>query len=192
MREKSVTAKGNEKFKLIMGIALMVFAVAISAGTYAYYQSTITGSINGSIVEWECKVGGSSSSFNLNMGNLKPGASGKLDLALSVKNFKAIYTISLSNPSNIVDKMKFYTSSATQTSTTCLSKTGSAVSGCNLANTTTTLDATASGTASKTFSIYWNWPGAGADTPLSTSSNLAASIKVNVSCKQDNVTPYGA
>ena len=188
MNKKNADKK--EKMKLIMGIALMILSVGLAAGTYAYYQTTITGTASGSIVAWECKTNNSSSSFTLSMGNLKPGSAGTLALNLSVKNFKALFTVKLSNASNIPANLNFYTNSTTQTSATCLSKTGAAVSGCNLASTTKTLDATANGSASGTLNIYYNWPlGTTAETPAPSG---AASIKINVTCKQENAAPYGA
>ncbi len=183
--------KGTDKKNLIMGIAMMVIAVALASGTYAYYVSNITGTVTGTIVQWECKAGNSTSSFDVAMGDLKPGSSGDLAIALSVKNFQALFTVSLSNATNIPTNMKFYTSSATKTSATCLSKTGASVSGCNLASTTKTLDATSSGTASDTLHIYFDWPiGTAAETAPTTSQT--ASIKINVACKQLDKTPYGA
>lgn len=183
-------ADKKEKMKLIMGIALMLLSVGLAAGTYAYYQTTITGTATGSIVAWECKTNNSSSSFTLAMGDLKPGSTGTLGLNLSVKNFKALFTVKLSNATNIPTNLNFYTNSATQTSATCLSKTGASVSGCNLASTTQTLDATSSGSATGTLNIYYKWPlGSTAETPAKTG---AASIKINVTCKQQDAKPYGA
>ena len=83
-------ADKKEKMKLIMRIALMLLSVGLAAGTYAYYQTTITGTATGSIVAWECKTNDSSSTFTLAMGDLKPGSTGTLALNLSVKNFKAL------------------------------------------------------------------------------------------------------
>ena len=187
---KKKNADKKEKMKLIVGIALMILSVGLAAGTYAYYQTTITGTASGSIVAWECKTNNSSSSFTLSMGDLKPGSTGTLALNLSVKNFKALFTVKLSNASNIPTNLNFYTNSATQTSATCLSKTGASVSGCNLASTTQTLDATSSGSASGTLNIYYKWPlGTTAETP---STAGAASIKINVTCKQQDAKPYGA
>lgn len=187
---KKQNADKKEKMKLILGIALMILSVGLAAGTYAYYQTTITGNASGTIVAWECKTNDSSSSFTLNMGDLKPGSTGALALNLSVKNFKALFTISLSNASNIPTNLNFYTNSATQTSATCLSKTGASVSGCDLASTTQTLDATSSGSATGTLNIYYNWPlGTTAETPATAG---AASIKINVTCEQQDAKPYGA
>ena len=189
MKEKN--AGKREKTKLVMGIAMMLLAVGIAAGTYAYYQTTISGTVSGSIVEWACTANNSSSTFTLSMGSLKPGSTGTLALNLSVKNFKALFTVSLSNASNIPTNLNFYTHSATQTSATCLSKTGASVSGCNLATTTKTLDATSSGTATGTLNIYYKWP-LGTTAETAPTSNQPATIKINVTCKQENAKPYGA
>jgi len=83
--ENKVVKKNNkEKTKLIMGIAMMVFAVAIAGGTYAYYQSTITGTVSGTILAWDCV---NATSGSLNMNGLKPGSFGTLTFAGKSTNF---------------------------------------------------------------------------------------------------------
>ena len=163
---KDHTDKKN-KSKLIAGIAMMVFAIALSAGTYAYYQSIITGTANGTIVAWECKAGGGSSTFTLDLGgDLKPNMATKtVPISLSVKNFKATFKVSLSEikvgetyPYKLHDDVKFYTNAATQNASTCLSRSGSATTDCKLASTSTTLDATSTGLATGTINLYMVWP----------------------------------
>ncbi len=191
---KSEKAAKVQKRNLILGIAMMVFAVAVSAGTYAYYQSTITGTASGTVVSWACTTSGSSSTFNVNLGNLKPGVSNTINLTLAVSNFEARFDITLDSPSNIPANLKFYTTgtAASQNNTaTCIKKSSSDTT-CTSSNRplTTTVDATTTGSATATYPIYWNWPiGSAAETPATSGT---ASIKINITCQQTSKTPYGA
>lgn len=186
---KDHTDKKN-KSKLIAGIAMMVFAIALSAGTYAFYQSTINGTASGTIVAWECKAGGGASTFTLDLGNLKPGITKTIPVDLSVKNFKAKFDIKLSGATNLPSAINFYTVGTNQSAANCLSKTGTATETCNLASTSTTLDATATGTATGTVNLYMVWPKGSAENGPSAAST--AKITVNVTCTQQNQKPYGA
>ncbi len=186
---KDQTGK-KEKSKLIAGIAMMVFAIALSAGTYAFYQSTISGTASGTIVAWECKAGGGESTFTLDLGDLKPNITKTIPINLSVKNFKAKFDIKLSGATNLPSAINFYTVNTNQSADNCLSKTGAATDTCNLASTSTTLDATTSGTATGTVNLYMVWPKGSAEQGPSTAST--AKITVNVTCTQQNQKPYGA
>ena len=115
---KDHTDKKN-KSKLIAGIAMMVFAIALSAGTYAFYQSTINGTASGTIVAWECKAGGGESTFTLDLGNLKPGITKTIPVDLSVKNFKAKFDINLSGATNVPSAINFYTVDTNQSADNC-------------------------------------------------------------------------
>lgn len=178
----------KEKSKLIAGIAMMVFAIALSAGTYAFYQSTISGTASGTIVAWECKAGGGASTFTLDLGNLKPNITKTIPINLSVKNFKAKFDISLSGATNLPSAINFYTVDTNQSADNCLSKTGKKADTCKLATTSTTLDATTSGSATGTVNLYMVWPKGSAEKGPSTAST--AKITVNVTCTQQNQTPY--
>lgn len=190
---KDHTDKKN-KSKLIAGIAMMVFAIALSAGTYAFYQSTITGTASGTIVAWECKAGGGASTFTLDLGNLKPNMTKTVPINLSVKNFKATFKVSLSEikvgeayPYKLHDDVKFYTNATTKTADTCLSRSGSATTDCKLASTSTTLDATSTGSATGEINLYMVWPKGNAEKGPTTASTKK--IQVNLTCTQENVTP---
>ena len=186
---KDHTDKKN-KSKLIAGIAMMVFAIALSAGTYAYYQSVIGGTASGTIVAWECKAGGGASTFTLDLGNLKPGVTNTVPVNLSVKNFKAKFDIKLSGATNLSSAINFYTVGTNQSADNCLSKTGDATTTCKLASTSTTLDATTSGSATGTVNLYMVWPKGQPEKGPSAAST--AKITVNVTCTQQNQTPHGA
>lgn len=185
---KDHTDKKN-KSKLIAGIAMMVFAIALSAGTYAFYQSTINGTASGTIVAWECKAGGGASTFTLDLGNLKPGITKTIPVDLSVKNFKAKFDIKLSGATNLPSAINFYTAATNQSADNCLSKDyKNTTASCKLASTSTTLDATTSGSANGTVNLYMVWPKGSAEKGPSTAST--AKITVNVTCTQQNQTPY--
>lgn len=186
---KAQTGK-KEKSKLIAGIAMMVFAIALSAGTYAFYQSTISGTASGTIVAWECTAGGGASTFTLGLGNLKPNITKTIPINLSVKNFKAKFDVKLSGATNLPSAINFYTVNTNQSADNCLSKTGAATDTCKLASTSTTLDATTSGTATGTVNLYMVWPKGSAEKGPATAST--AKITVNVTCTQQNQKPYGA
>ena len=189
---KDHTDKKN-KSKLIAGIAMMVFAIALSAGTYAFYQSTIKGTASGTIVAWECKAGGGASTFTLDLGNLKPGVTKTVPVNLSVKNFKATFDIKLSGATNLPSAINFYTAATNQSADNCLSKDyQNPTTSCKLASTSTTLDATttSNGTATGTVNLYMVWPKGSAEKGPKTAST--AKITVNVTCTQQNQKPYGA
>lgn len=183
----------KSKSKLIAGIAMMVFAIALSAGTYAFYQSTINGTASGTIVAWECKAGGGASTFTLDLGSgLVPGRTKTIPINLSVKNFKAKFDIKLSGATNFPSAINFYTVNTNQSADNCLSKTGEATTACKLASTSTTLDATttSNGTATGTVNLYMVWPRGGAEKGPKT--GYTAKININVTCTQQNQKPYGA
>ncbi len=187
---KDHTDKKN-KSKLIAGIAMMVFAIALSAGTYAYYQSIISGTASGTIVAWECTAGGGASTFTLDLGNLKPGVTKTVPVNLSVKNFKATFDIKLSGATNLPSAINFYTAATNQSADNCLSKDyENTTTSCKLASTSTTLDATTSGTANGTVNLYMVWPKGSAEKGPKTAST--AKITVNVTCTQQNQKPFGA
>ena len=77
--------ENNNKI-LYISIAILVLAVGILFGTYAYYQTTITGTISGNVAKWSFKANGETSSFNLDLGDLYPGVSGTYNIELSAEN----------------------------------------------------------------------------------------------------------
>ncbi|MBQ4634006.1 MAG: hypothetical protein IJB71_01510 [Bacilli bacterium] len=77
--------KNNNKI-LYISIAILVLAVGILFGTYAYYQTTISGTISGNVAKWSFKANGQASSFNLNVGNLYPGVSDTYNIELSAED----------------------------------------------------------------------------------------------------------
>ena len=179
---KKVVTKKTNKNAGIIGIALIVLALIISVGTYAYYRTTVTGSIEGSILAWECTAGGSSNNFALNLGDLYPGKSGSWPITLSVTNFEATFTISMNTPTNVSNLVFTHTSGNTTTTL------------CNLGTCsgsyTETVDGTATGSASATTTINYEWPLGEPQTTNIPNTTTASSVIVNIVCTQNNKTPF--
>ena len=65
--------KNNNKI-LYISIAILVLAVGIAFGTYAYYQTTITGTISGNVSKWEINsMGVEPVTGAISLGDLYPG-----------------------------------------------------------------------------------------------------------------------
>ena len=182
-----MATKGNTQKKKnagIIGIALIVLAIIISVGTYAYYRTTVTGSIEGSILEWECKAGGSDQNFALTLGDLYPGKTGSFPINLSVKNFKARFEIgidplTITNVDNVVFKHE----------NTILCKGDNDPSGCS--NTYfETLDGSTTGIASEVTSITYEWPLGSAQTTNIPATSTSSAITIRIVCRQLDETPY--
>ena len=77
--------KNNNKI-LYISIAILVLAVGIALGTYAYYQTTISGTISGTVAQWSFKANNQTSTFALDFGSLYPGKSGTYNLELSAED----------------------------------------------------------------------------------------------------------
>ena len=77
--------KNNNKI-LYISIAILVLAVGIAFGTYAYYQTTITGTISGNVSKWSFKANNQTSTFNLDFGALYPGKTGEYAIELSAED----------------------------------------------------------------------------------------------------------
>mgnify|MGYP004465894479 CR=1 FL=1 len=174
---KKPTGMSKEKKSIIAGLALIVAAAGISAGTYAYYQSIIDGRASGTITPWSFTVNekGDAQEFIATMGDLKPGVSGQIELNMSAaaSGLGVDAVISFNSANNIPANMKFYTDSG-YTSELDLSKD------------TITRAINAGKTDSVT--IYYNWPKGSAEKGPKTAST--AKITVNVTCTQQNQKPY--
>ncbi len=166
--------KNNEKTKLIMGIAMMVLAVAVAGGTYAYYQSTITGTVSGTILAWDCN-NGTGTNGNVALGNLKPGTQGSFVVKAYTTNFKFDATFTFNSGTNVPANFKLYKDSAYSTAITY----GTA------AWTDTNV---AKGTTGVSHTVYWKWPiGTSAESaPATGTSNLTLTIPYTITCKESN------
>lgn len=181
---QSVKANGkgkNEKRKIIMGIAMMIFAVAISVGTYAYYQTTITGSINATILTWDCANTGSTGSGTVNLGNLQPGSSGSFTFLIKSTNFRTDVDVKMSYAStaNVPGNFKLYKTKSGTTYSNEISLT-------TVPATIFTNSNVAANTPSEYY-VYYNWPyGTTAEDELSSTTNLTFTINYTVTCTQSS------
>jgi len=55
--------KGNKIF--YAGIAILILGIGFAVGTYAYYQTTITGQASGTVLAWWCKANDQSATFTI-------------------------------------------------------------------------------------------------------------------------------
>ena len=108
--------KKNNKI-LYISIAILVLAAGILFGTYAYYQTTITGTISGNVSKWSFKANNQTSTFNLNLGSLYPGTEGTYTLELSAEDSEldVYYELIFHNPVNIPSLIFFNTNSSYNT-----------------------------------------------------------------------------
>ena len=142
---------------LIAVILLLVGFIMIAIGTYAYYRTTITGTVSGTIAAWSFKTNNASSTFTtitlaptqttktLNA-TMAPGTSGSFDLVLSSVGSEVpiSYEITFSNFTNVPTNLQFY-SDEDFLNVSDIRTTGYKITGEMGSNSTLT----------KT--IYWKW-----------------------------------
>ena len=76
--------RNNNKI-LYISIAILVLAVGIALGTYAYYQTTITGTISGNVSKWEIiSMGVEPVTGAISLGDLYPGK--KASYGIGIQN----------------------------------------------------------------------------------------------------------
>lgn len=171
---KKPTGMSKEKKSIIAGLALIVAAAGISAGTYAYYQSIITGKVDGTITPWSFTVNekGDAQEFVASLGDLKPGVSGTivLNMSAAASGLGVDAVVSFGTITNIPANMKFYTDQGY-------------TSELNLSTDTITRAISAGKT--DTVTIYYNWP-IGTKKEEGPSEDQTASFKINVVGTQHN------
>ena len=141
----------SSKKILYAGIAVLVLGIGFAIGTYAYYQTTVTGSASGTVLYWDCTQNVSNATTVLN--NLYPGKSGSItfNLTCSMEADYSIYITAQTNmgPGNTAHpNLNLYKNSATTVSSNIITSSSSS------AVATGTLSA---GTAT-TVTLYYNWP----------------------------------
>ena len=142
------TPKKKDKKQLrasIIGIALMVAAVGLGVGTYAYYQTTLTGTVSGSITAWSFLVNNQATSFTATLGDLYPGKTGTVELNLSAdaSGLDVDAVVSFSGLTNWPANLKLYQDA----NHTELITVG-----------TTHIDRTITAGHHDTVTIYYEWP----------------------------------
>ena len=169
--------KDNKQLKTtILGIAMMVAAIGLGVGTYAYYQTQITGTVSGSITPWSFKVNNNTATFTAQLGDLYPGVTGTIPLQVSTvdSGLGADVTISFSGLNNWPANLKLgKNADCSQTITPG----------------TTQITDTLAANDSKTITIYYCWPYGTAGSDTSPSSDQVASVNITVVGKQVEPTP---
>lgn len=176
--------KKREKKKIIAGIFLMVLAVVISVGTYAYYRTTISGTVSGTILEWSCVNDGTTSSGSVNLGSLKPGSSGTFTFQIKSTNFVTDMSVQMqfANTDNVPAKLKFYENSK-QGTEIALNRTG----GTSSAYITAFSDTSVAKNTYKTYTVAYDWDKTEVEEPIAVgdaSNNKSLVINYRITCTQ--------
>ena len=135
------------------GLILMVLAIGVAVGTYAYYQSSVTGTVGGTVLAWDCSLG-SSGVQATTFTSLYPGKNGEITFNVSA-SMPVTYQIQITGftamNSGTHANLKLY---QTRTGTSPSYTFSSAIT------TSTVIEGSitgaSGGTSSKT--IYFNWP----------------------------------
>ena len=178
--------KGNKI--LYAGIAILILGIGFAVGTYAYYQTTVTGTVGGTVLAWECKAGEagttlSTSSFTIGLGDLYPGTSGYKTIEVNSGNMPADFTITFSNFVNMGSGsthpyLNIYSTSAHATS--------DRIGNSGTINGETTLD-NVTGKYKGTATFYYWWPyGANGDGTQGVEDYdpNAPSVRATITCSQ--------
>lgn len=188
-KNAEIRFEAEQKRQRAIIIAIILFLlglILIMAGTYAYYQRTLTGTVTGTIATWNFKANNSASSFTVTLtptGNktanstIAPGTSGSFSVTLSAASsaLPVNYVLSFSNFNNIPTNLVFYTDSS-HTTVADIEASGYSVTG----------SLTAGGSATKTW--YWVWPygTASSVTADNADANKSVSFSVDVVGTQKN------
>lgn len=146
VKTEPVAKKKNGQLKAtIAGIAMIVAALGLGVGTYAYYQTTITGTVTGSITAWSFLVNDKTTDFTVDLGDLYPGVSGSVTLNLSAEDsgLGVNAVVSFSNPTNWPANLKLYSDSGHNS---------------EIVIGTTTISRTITAGNSDTVTVYYDWP----------------------------------
>ena len=94
MKNKQKRTKKSYLYIIFLALA---FIILLGTGAYAYYQTTISGTITGTVARWSFTANNQTSTFNIDFGSLYPGKTGTYNLELSAGNsdlpvyFEVIY-----------------------------------------------------------------------------------------------------
>ena len=81
---KNKQKKTQKSYLYIIFLAL-AFVIFLGTGAYAYYQTTITGTISGNVAKWSFKANNQTSTFSIDFGSLYPGKEETYYLELSAE-----------------------------------------------------------------------------------------------------------
>ncbi len=159
--------KGNKI--LYAGIAILILGIGFAVGTYAYYQTTVTGNIGGTVLAWQCTANSQTASFTISLGSLYPGSSGSKTISVGA-TIAADYTITFNTFTNMGSgsnhpNLNLYKDASHST----IINSGGTITG----------SVTAGGTSTATFYYYWPY-----GTASETYNSSAPSVTVTVVCTQ--------
>ena len=139
--------KSNNFYLIVIILSVIVL---VTAGAYAYYQTSYASKASGNILAWSFKVNNETKTFTKELGNLYPGVSGEIPLELSAvgSGINVNYEISIAyeSTSETIKNLKFYSTKVAEDSYS------------NEVNSTSKIEGTltAGGKVNKT--IYYYWP----------------------------------
>lgn len=160
-------ADSQLKFSII-GVLLIVVAICLGVGTFSYYQNAITDNKSNSITTWSFLVTDQPTEFVADLGILKPGMNGHINLGLSAaENSSDVnVVVSFSGKENWPTNLKLYLDEG---------KTSEIIVG------TTTLSRTITAGSSEIVTLYYDWPkGSGKGTNSTSSTNQATKFVITV------------
>ena len=150
------------------GIILVVLAIGIAVGTYAYYQTTVSATVGGTVISWNCGLG-SSGVQKSTFASMYPGSSGSITFNIT-STITSDYTITINGFANMNSgthaNLKLYKDSAHSTVIA--------------ANGTITGTVSSNGGTSAT-TIYYYWP---YGTATEAYSGNAPSFTYSITCTQ--------
>lgn len=79
---KNIKSKNNIIF-IVM--AVLSISIILGTGAYAYYCSTMSGTISGTIAKWSFTANNQTETFTLDLGDLYPGKTGSYNIELSAE-----------------------------------------------------------------------------------------------------------
>ena len=168
--------KGNKI--LYAGIAILILGIGFAVGTYAYYQTTVTGNVSGTVLAWWCKGPNDSATFTISLGSLYPGSAGEKSITIT-SSMAASYTITFGEFTNMGSGSNHPNLNLYKTHGSGTSYSDPIVEGGSITGTTTLSGGTYTGTA--TFYYYWPY-----GTSAETYNSAAPSVPVTVLCTQQN------
>ena len=161
--------KGNKI--LYAGIAILILGIGFAVGTYAYYQTSVTGTVSGTVLAWRCTANtvGEEANFTINLGSLYPGSSGSKTITVA-SSIDATYTIKFTGFTNMGG-------GSNHPNLNLFEDSGHATP----INASSTLSGTVSAGGSDTKTFYYYWP---YGTTTQSYNSAAPSVTVTVTCTQ--------
>ena len=169
--------KSNKIF--LAGIAVLILGIGFAVGTYAYYQTTVTGSTTGTVLAWWCRATGDTAEFTISLGSLYPGSSGEKSITIT-SSMAADYTVQFGTFLNFGDgqphdNLQLYRVHGSGTSYSSPIHSSDVIEGSTTGS---------NGNYSATVTFYYYWP---YGTAVEDYESGAPSTTITLTCKQKNV-----